>query len=370
MHKNIISKKYQDLVASKAINEDVEQQRIVKILDNLLFEVNSNLKEEKSFFSKIFSSKNDVNIKGFYLWGGVGRGKSMLMDLFFESCEIPSKRRVHFHSFMAMIHKEIHKWRQEKKHNSGDDPISPLAKNIANESKILCFDEFQVTDIADAMILGRLFDKLFEKGVVVFATSNRPINHLYKDGLQRERFLPFLDLFNNKMNELEIKSQTDYRLAKIKSLSISYRYPLDASSDKFLLNIFNNLINNAKFETKTLKVNGRELIFNKYSSKAILTSFDELCNRPLGASDYIAIAQEFDTILLANIPKLTAEYRNEAKRFVTLIDELYEHDVKLICTAAASPDELYVTGDGSFEFERTVSRLKEMQSSAYINKGE
>lgn len=307
--------------------------------------------------------------KGIYMWGGVGRGKSMLMDLFYENSSIDDRKHIHFHAFMQEVHRRIHSYRKAQKAGavkSQKDPLVSLSRIIVDQAWLLCFDEFHVTDIADAMILGRLFEALCEAGVVVVATSNRPPDDLYKDGLQREAFLPFIDLIKANMEVIELDSPTDYRLERIRAMDI-YLTPCDDRSTEKLNADFDRLTVGSTPVPITLKVQGRDIPFPKTAEGVAITDFSSLCEQPLGPGDYLAIAGRFHTIILADIPQLGAERRNEAKRFVTLIDSLYEAKVNLICSAAALPQDLYTKGDGVFEFERTVSRLMEMQSPEYIS---
>ncbi|MBI1260427.1 MAG: cell division protein ZapE [Rhizobiales bacterium] len=306
--------------------------------------------------------------EGLYIWGGVGRGKSMLMDLFFEKVAVSPKRRVHFHAFMQETHGLIHDWRQREKAGKvkGADPIPPVAAQIASKASLLCFDEFQVHDIADASILGRLFEHLFELGVVVVTTSNRPPDDLYKGGLNRQRFLPFIDLVKDRMTVLLLDSQTDYRLDRIKGLPVYYT-PLDAASDRALDETFFKLTDRKKGDPAVLDVRGRALDVPEACHGVARFTFRDLCARPLGAADYLKLAETYHTVILKDVPAMGPELRNEAKRFVTLIDALYEAKTKLILSAAVPATALYEAGDGAFEFERTVSRLIEMQSSDYFS---
>jgi cell division protein ZapE len=297
---------------------------------------------------------------GLYLFGGVGRGKSMLMDMFYASAPLAKKRRVHFYAFMLEVHERIHARRAKK-----GDPIVPVALDIANEATLLCFDEFHVTDIADAMILGRLFSALFEAGVVVVATSNRAPDDLYKDGLQRERFLPFIALMKQKLDILELDDGRDYRLVRFAGRQV-YFTPADDNAYRALERAFADLTDNASAASKTLLVQGRFVIVPRAVKNVAWFPFADLCGRPLGPADYVALCNNFHTFIVEAIPKLGPDQRNEAKRLNIFIDTLYEARGNFICSAAAPPQQLYTGGDGVFEFQRTVSRLIEMQSEEYI----
>ncbi len=324
------------------------------------------------------SRRREEPPQGLYIYGGVGRGKSMLMDIFFRSAPVARKRRVHFHAFMQEVHAALNQARRSEaektlkgrprgKDRSRDDLVQGVARRMARDAWLLCFDELQVLDIADAMILGRLFRGFFEAGVVVVATSNRPPRDLYKDGLQRELFLPFIDLLTRKFDVLQLDSGIDYRLESMRSMNV-FMTPLGADTEARLRAYFARLTHGADVRPDTLLVNGRKLQIPMASDDIAFAGFQELCEQPLGPADYLAIATKYDVLFLSRVPEMKPEKRNEAKRFVTLIDALYEHRVKLICSAERRPEDLYPSGQGAFEFERTVSRLHEMQSEAYMGK--
>jgi cell division protein ZapE len=305
--------------------------------------------------------------QGLYLYGAVGRGKSMLMDLFFDTAPVAPehKRRVHFHTFMQEVHQRMHALRG----GETADLIGAVADEIAHSAWLLCFDEFQVTNIADAMILGRLFEALFARGVVVVATSNRAPDRLYERGLQRELFLPFIDLLKDKLDVLCLDGETDWRRARIRGMKVYYT-PLGRAADEALAAAFRTLTDDdADAGAVTLTVQGRRLDIPLAARGVARFTFADLCARPLGTADYFALATHFHTLIVAGIPRMSADNRNEAIRFTTLIDALYEHRVNFVCSAAAPPDELYTEGEGAFEFRRTASRLIEMQSEAYQTAG-
>jgi cell division protein ZapE len=304
--------------------------------------------------------------QGLYIYGGVGRGKSMLMDLFFQTAPVEKKRRVHFHAFMQEVHDTLHRWRQEKPKQV--DLLPALADQLAEDAWLLCFDEFHVTNIADAMILGRLFTALFDLGVVVVATSNWDPDDLYKDGLQRDQFLPFIAILKERLDVLELGGARDYRLARLKDMRI-YHYPLGDLADRHMQAAFARLTDNKQPTPGELIVQQRRLIVRRQAGSVAWFDFDELCAQPLGAADYLAIATHYDVVLIDNVPRLGAEKRNEARRFMLLIDSLYEHRATAILAAADAPERLYSgAGDGDFEFKRTVSRLNEMQSVEYLSR--
>ncbi len=301
--------------------------------------------------------------QGLYLYGDVGRGKSILMDMFFDLAPVRRKRRVHFHAFMQQVHMRLNEYRKFKGREA--DPIPPVAEQVAGEATLFCFDEFQVHDITDAMILRRFFETLFKAGVVVVTTSNRPPRDLYKDGLQREQFLPFIDLVEEKMDILELAGKLDYRLERMRALDI-YITPDDAAARAKLEDAFTRLTNAARAHAASIPVQGRDVAIPKAAQGVAMVSFMDICGRPLGPADYLEIARRYHTLILPGIPRMTPDNLNLAKRFVTLVDALYEGHVKLICSAEVEPLELYVHGEGSFEFARTMSRLIEMQSTSYM----
>ena len=307
--------------------------------------------------------------QGLYLYGGVGRGKSMLMDLFFDTAPVDRKRRVHFHEFMLEVHERIHQHRQSGKARGAgaDDSLPELARALADEAWLLCFDEFHVTNVVDAMILGRLFTNLFDLGVVVVATSNWPPDMLYKDGLQRELFLPFIALLKEKLDILSLEGPTDYRLDRLHGKPV-YFWPLGRESDARIKQTFADLTDGAACQSTHLLVQGRRVDIERAAKGVACVDFWDLCGKPFGAADYLAIATHFHTVLIDDVPTMKDELRNEAKRFMTLIDALYEHKVNVVIAAAGPPERLYPEGTHAFEFERTVSRLMEMQSDDYLKR--
>ncbi len=362
---------YQALLKDGGIKPDPSQNEAMQTLQDLhrgILEYTTQM-GKKGWKTRLKIGRNHVPPpRGLYMWGGVGRGKSMLMDLFFDTTAIEEKKRVHFHAFMQEVHRRLHSFREAVKAGKAPettDPLVALSRVITDQAWLLCFDEFHVTDIADAMILGRLFEALFDAGVVVIATSNRPPRDLYKDGLQREIFLPFIDMLEERLDVKELEAGVDYRLDRLKSMEV-YLTPADAEADAKLDDDFHSLSIGGHPRPVTLKVQGREIVIPQEAEGVAMAHFTDLCEKPLGPGDFLEIARCFHTLVLKEIPKLGPEKRNEAKRFVTLIDALYEAKVNLICSAEAPPEELYTEGDGAFEFERTVSRLMEMQSEDYL----
>ena len=301
---------------------------------------------------------------GLYLVGEVGRGKSMLMDLFFAAADVPRKQRIHFHQFMQNAHKRVHAYRQA--HPQADDPIPPLADSIATEAALLCFDEFQVHDIADAMILGRLFQALFDRGVVVVATSNIEPDALFAGQPGRDAFLPFIALIKQHMAVLAMDSGRDFRRQQMRGLC-TWHVPADAAADRALDAAFTQLTGDADAGPEVLHVMGREVVVPHAADGVARFDFAALCGTALGAGDYLALAENYHTVILDGIPRLSPDNFDEARRFITLVDTLYDHRVKLLASAAATPDRLYRRGENARMFERTASRLDEMQSKDWLD---
>jgi cell division protein ZapE len=348
------------------LKKDPAQERAVAALDRLGAELKA---AGGSLLRKVFR-KSPSLLAGVYLWGGVGRGKSMLMDLAFDHLDVEPKRRVHFHAFMLEVHARL----REKRKDEEGDPLERVADDLANEVKLLCFDEMVVNNPADAMILSRLFEHLLERQVRVVTTSNRPPRDLYKDGLNRELFLPFIALVEKSFDVVEVNGAIDYRLDRLSGVRV-WHVPNGPEATRALSEAFFKLTDypvedRDKVPTEELPVGGGRTLHVPKSLKGVAVfSFKRLVGEPRGASDYLAIAQRYHTVILVGIPVMTREMRNEAARFVTLIDALYEHRVKLLAAADAEPAGLYPAGDGSFEFQRTVSRLEEMRSAEYLAQG-
>lgn len=363
---------YSALVAQGDLEADPAQIKVAKSLDALTTKIAEQKPEEKrGLLGRLFGKGKDEAevVKGLYVWGSVGRGKTMLMDLFFDLSPEPQKRRSHFHEFMAEIHDRVFVVR--KKISAGvikdRDPIIPIADEIARETRLLCFDEFTVTDIADAMLLGRLFTKLFEAGVVVVCTSNVVPDELYKDGLNRNYILPFIRSLNEHVDVLHLDAPTDFRLEKL-SASDTYLSPVGAESLERMEKLWASMTHGLQCHLVELENKGRKIPVSRTCSNIAWFTFQELCGTPLGASDYLRIAHAFNTVFLEGVPALDKARRNEAKRFINLIDTLYDNQIRFVIQAEVEPQNLYIASSGTeaFEFDRTASRLIEMRSEEYL----
>jgi cell division protein ZapE len=360
--------RYEVLIAAGELRPDPEQRAAAERLDALQRALET--ATSGGLLGKLFG-KRVLAPRGIYLWGGVGRGKSMLMDLFHDCLAIPQKRRAHFHAFMIEVHARL---REARKSETGD-PIPPVAAALAEGLKVLAFDEMVVNNSADAMIMSRLFTALIEgHGVAIVTTSNRAPSELYKDGLNREHFLPFIALIEREMDVLALNGPVDYRLERLGGMD-TWHTPLGDAATAQVREAFFRLTDyppedSAHVPSSDLGLGGGRTLHVPKSLKGVAVfSFRKLCGEARGAADYLAVAQTYHTVILVGIPRMGPENRNEAARFVTLIDALYENKVKLLVTAAAEPEALYEAGDGHFEFERTISRLKEMQSADYLAAG-
>jgi cell division protein ZapE len=366
----LFSTRYAALVAAGKIEADPGQAVLADRLAGLERRLEQTMLARKSSsLGWLFGRRHKGRepIKGLYIYGDVGRGKTLLMDLFFETSAVERKRRVHFHEFMADVHERVHTYREQAKNGNGPDPIHQAAAAIAEEAWLLCFDEFHVTDIADAMILGRLFTRLFELGIVMVATSNLAPDELYKDGLNRALFLPFLKDLEAHCDAVRLDARVDFRLEKLTGVPTWY-VPDDARAKAALDEAWRRLAGGQAGKSQELTVKGHAVRVPCAAMGVARFSFADLCAQPLGAADYLKIAREFHTIIVDHIPVLDYDRRNEAKRFIILIDTLYDHAVKLLASAAVQPDELYVAAQGfeAQEFKRTASRLIEMRSQAYL----
>ncbi|WP_297512367.1 cell division protein ZapE [uncultured Caulobacter sp.] len=359
---------YRQRLAQDEIKPDAAQAAAVEALSRLEADLDNAGEPGFSLFGRKPKSQ-----RGVYLWGPVGRGKSMLMDLFFESAPTQKKLRIHFHAFMAEVHRDIDAWRKGDAaarkarfgQHKGDDPIAPTAALIADGARLLCFDELQVTDIADAMILGRLFEALFARGVTLVATSNRPPEDLYLNGINRQLFLPFIDMLKSAMDIVAVRGPVDFRLDRLRAARL-WLAPNDKATQAEFDRLWSDMLDGAPETGATLEVLGRKMRLPRAAGGLLRSSFASLCQQALGPQDYLAIAERFHTIFIEDIPVLSPAKRDAAKRFNTLIDALYEANVKLVALAEAEPEALYPEGDGAFEFERTVSRLQEMRSVDYV----
>jgi cell division protein ZapE len=348
-------------IAAGTTQPDAAQQLAAHSLDALATDLKRWRRARSRSLSKLIGGNGPDAPRGLYIWGKVGRGKTMLMDLFYDSISFAPKRRIHFHEFMAEVHDRIGSARARVQ----GDPIPEVAKEIAKSARLLCFDEFHVTDIADAMILGRLFTALFERQVVVVATSNVAPTGLYQNGLNRQLFLPFIELLGTKVDIIELVSAKDFRLEKLAGQPL-YFTPLGPAADAAIARAFHHISGAPRGTPLDLEVKGRKVRVPESANGVARFDFANLCSIPLGALDYLAIARTFHTVVIANVPQLNRDRRAEARRFITLIDTLYDARVSLVVSAASEPDNIYPTGDEAFLFERTASRLIEMRSETYL----
>ncbi len=362
--------RYEALVRSGALDRDPAQERLVARLDALETRLRERLRGKSGALNWLFARRADPPPRGLYVWGEVGRGKTRLMDIFFEAAPTEPKRRVHFHDFMLDVHARIHAERLAAREGRGahGDVIPAIGDQLAREASLLCFDEFHVTDIADAMILGRLFERLFAAGVIVVATSNVPPPELYRDGLNRSLFLPFIAMLQDRLDVVRLDARTDFRREKLGDGRM-WLTRADDEARSALDAAFLALAGEAGGPA-TLEVQGRVLEIPHAAHGVARASFDALCGRPLGAADYLAIARRFHTLILDDVPELDDRRRNEARRFMTLVDALYEHHVKLLASGAAEPDRIWVGREGyeNFGFARTASRLVEMGSDEWLSR--
>jgi len=352
---------YRGMVDASVIVADPAQALAVEKLQILANRLSSYTPPAKTDFLSFFTRKRGEVPRGLYLYGGVGRGKTMLMDMFFATAPFERKRRAHFHEFMADVHERIATARA----GEAGEPLKTVADSLASEAGLLCFDELFVTNIADAMILGRLFSALFEHGVVIVATSNAHPDELYKDGLNRPLFKPFVDLIEEKMEVLALESAKDYRQEKLLGSPL-YFTPLDSASSASMDRLWLKLTGKPRGDVETLTVKGRALTVPQAAMGVARFDFADLCEQPLGASDYLALARAYHMIFVDGVPVMTPDRRNHARRFISFIDTLYDRRTGVVMSAEAEPDALYPSGDGADHFERTASRLMEMRSDSYM----
>lgn len=367
-----VLERYDSLAMAGDIEADPQQRLLAVRFDTLIEAICSKrLSRKSSALGWLFGKSKQAAepVKGLYIHGAVGRGKTMLMDMFFDLLPVERKRRAHFNDFMADVHERIHAHRQAYKRGETkqEDPIPPVAEALEKQSWVLCFDEFTVTDIADAMILSRLFSALFERGVVLIATSNVAPDNLYPNGLNRQLFMPFVKTLKTRIDIINLDSRTDYRLEKLDRQPV-YITPLNNETDAKIDEVWNILTEGRRETPEIIKIKGRSIHLNRTVGNAVRISFDELCAKPLAAADYLAIMARFRTMIIDHVPVLDLAKRNEAKRFILLVDTLYDHHARVVISAATTPDKLYIASSGTeaFEFDRTASRLFEMQSAEYL----
>ena len=370
--------RYRARLNAGQLQPDKAQARAAHALDGLYRALKVYRPRSRRIFGFSFGGNGTDPPKGLYIHGDVGRGKSALMDMFYESAPTARRRRVHFNQFMTETHQRIHEWRNlsprersrrpEFVREAEDDPIAPVAKRILSEATLLCLDEFQVNDVADAMILGRLFEKLLTSGVIIVLTSNTAPDELYAGGLNRQLFLPFIALIKDRLEMVELNGPRDYRLESMAGVTV-YNTPLGPAAHAAMDAAWRRLTDNATSAPVTLEVLERKLLVPQAAGGVARFSFDALCGDALGAADYLALAQNFHTLLIDGIPRLGPEQSNEARRFTLLIDTLYDEKVKLVCSAASPPQELYTDGENAQAFRRAASRLMEMGSDDYLRLG-
>ena len=351
---------YQTAVSKGDIQSDVAQLQAMERLQSLYLALTKQ-ENEPGLIAKLFAKPKRELIPGLYFWGGVGRGKTFLMDLFFDSLPFEQKSRMHFHRFMRHVHRALTDLQGEA------DPLREIALDFADKNRVLCFDEFFVSDITDAMILAGLLEVLFKNGVTLVATSNvEPVN-LYENGLQRSKFLPAIALIEVNTEILNVDSGTDYRLRVLESAEI-YHYPLDRQADEVLLQSFNSLSPDKGKADIVLDIEGREIKTRFCGDGVVWFDFPDICDGPRSQNDYIEIAMLYQTVLVSNLPRFTEQSENAARRFISLVDEFYDHSVKLIISAESPILEIYQGERLKFEFQRTESRLQEMQSNEYLGR--
>lgn len=349
--------RYQAAIATDEFNHDPIQEKAMTYLDGVYHQLIENSKEKKGFFG--FFKSQPVPPKGLYMWGGVGRGKTWMMDMFFESVPLQRKMRMHFHHFMQRVHKELNKLQ------GSSDPLEKVADIIHDEAVLICFDEFFVSNVSDAMILGDLFTMLFKRGITLVATSNIEPSGLYKDGLHRDRFMPAVTELEKHTTVMNIDSGIDYRLRLLQQAEL-YKSPLTKENSHWLANRFVSLANNQKISKEPITINGREIKINARTKTVLYCDFRQLCMEPRSANDFIEISNNFSTVLVDNVPELTDVLRDPTRRFIYLVDEFYDRRVKLLVRAEQSILDLYQGEKLAFEIERTRSRLLEMQSEDYL----